>query len=172
MKTDSEIIEPAEKPTIPERIAEVVVVPLLLGIIAIGFAAVCLRFLFGGRYALFWSEEVIRYSFIWMFWICAPVLVWRGALFSVDLVVNALPQRVRAAVTFVTNLGILLLMGTYVYYGWIMAEINGRQLSSALSIPLKWIYLAIPVGSTFIVVAILVQTIKLLPVIIGKGKRP
>src|SRR5690606_18308936 len=70
MKIDSEIIEPAEKPTIPERIAEVLVVPLLLGIIAIGFAAVCLRFLFGGRYALFWSEELIRYGFIWLFWIC------------------------------------------------------------------------------------------------------
>lgn len=171
MKIDSEIIEPAEKPTIPERIAEVLVVPLLLGIIAIGFAAVCLRFLFGGRYALFWSEELIRYGFIWLFWICAPVLVWRGALFSVDLVVNALPERVRAAVTFITNIGILILTGSYVYYGWIMAEINGRQFSSALSLPLKWIYLAIPVGSALIVVAVLAQSIKLVPTIMGKGRR-
>src|SRR3546814_17352249 len=67
MDHQSEIVEAPERPSLPERLAEWVIVPLMLGIIAVGFAAVCLRFLFGGQYALFWSEEVIRYAFIWMF---------------------------------------------------------------------------------------------------------
>lgn len=172
MHTDTEFVEAAKTPSLPERVAEIIVVPLMLGIIGIGFVGVCLRFMFGGRYALFWSEEVIRYSFIWLFWICAPVLVWRGALFSVDLLVDALPQRLRAVIKILTNLGALLLMGTYVYYGWIMAQINGRQFSSALSLPLFWIYLAIPVGAGLVALMIFIQTAQLTSSLFGREPRP
>ena len=160
MQEHSEIIETAERPTLLERIGEVIIVPLMLGIIAVGFAGVCLRYVFNGHYALFWSEEVIRYAFIWVFWLCAPILVWRKAMFTVDMFIDMLPETLRRGVQFVLDVAVICLMATFVYYGWQMAEVNGPQLSSALSLSLFWIYLAIPVGAALIIVAMIARMIR------------
>ncbi|WP_052954840.1 TRAP transporter small permease [Microvirga vignae] len=160
METQSEIVEVSENPTWLERIGEIIIVPLMLAIIAIGFVAVVLRFAFGGQYALFWSEELIRYAFVWMFWLCAPILVWRGTMFTVDLFINILPDVAQAILRVLISLGIIGLLGTYTYYGWMMAKLNSPQLSSALGISLFWIYLAIPVGSSLIILAVVVQLLQ------------
>ena len=160
MQEQADIVETAESPTLLERIGEAIIVPLMLGIIAVGFAGVCLRYLFGGHYALFWSEEVIRYAFIWVFWLCAPILVWRRAMFTVDMFINMLPERWRRLLQLALDVAVICLMATFVYYGWIMAEVNKPQLSSALSISLFWIYLAIPVGSALIIVAMIAKIVR------------
>ena len=153
MQEQSDIIEPPANPTLLERAGELIIVPLMLGIIAIGFAAVCLRYVFNGHYALFWSEEIIRYAFIWLFWLCAPILVWRRAMFTVDVIVDMLPKPVQRAIALLLDIAVIVLMATFVYYGWQMARVNAPQLSSALSISLFWVYLAIPVGSALIILA-------------------
>lgn len=153
MQEQSEIVEAPENATLPERIGEVIIVPLMLSIIAVGFAAVCLRYVFNGHYALFWSEEIIRYAFIWLFWLCAPILVWRRAMFTVDVFIALLPKGVQRAIAVLLDLAVIGLMATFIYYGWLMARVNAPQLSSALSLSLFWIYLAIPVGSALIILA-------------------
>lgn len=153
MQEQSEIVEAPENATLPERIGEVIIVPLMLSIIAVGFAAVCLRYVFNGHYALFWSEEIIRYAFIWLFWLCAPILVWRRAMFTVDVFIALLPKGMQRAIAVLLDLAVIGLMATFIYYGWLMARVNAPQLSSALSLSLFWIYLAIPVGSALIILA-------------------
>lgn len=153
MDSHSEIIEPPARPTLLERAGEAIIVPIMLGIIAVGFAGVCLRYVFNGHYALFWSEEVIRYAFIWVFWLCAPILVWRRAMFTVDIFVDLLPKNLALVLAAVRHLAVIVLMGGFVYYGWMMAVVNGPQRSSALSLSLFWIYLAIPVGAALIILA-------------------
>lgn len=160
MQEQSEIIETWENPTLLERVGEAIIVPLMLAIIAIGFAAVCLRYVFNGHYALFWSEEIIRYAFIWLFWLCAPILVWRRAMFTVDLFINMLPKGVQRTIAILLDLAVIVLMGTFVYYGWTMARVNAPQLSSALSLSLFWIYLAIPVGAALIIFATVARMVR------------
>lgn len=160
MQEQSEIVEAPEHPTLLERAGEAIIVPLMLGIIAVGFAAVCLRYVFNGHYALFWSEEVIRYAFIWLFWLCAPILVWRRAMFTVDMFINMLPKALQRAIAIILDIAVVVLMGTFVYYGWLMARVNAPQLSSALSLSLFWIYLAIPVGAALIILATVARMIR------------
>jgi TRAP-type C4-dicarboxylate transport system permease small subunit len=158
METGSEIIEVDESKVTPlERWSELIIVPMLLFIIALGFAAVCLRFFFGGQFALFWAEEVIRYTFIWMFWLCAPILVWRGAMFSVDVLTSMFPVVVRKLITIAMYCGITFLAGNYVWRGWEMTAINAAQKSSALQIPLSWIYISVPFGCALIVIICLIK---------------
>lgn len=160
MQEQSEIVEAPENPTLLERLGEVIIVPLMLGIIAVGFAAVCLRYVFNGHYALFWAEEVIRYAFIWLFWLCAPILVWRRAMFAVDVFVIMLPKPMQKIVSALLDLAVIFLMGTFAYYGWLMARVNAPQLSSALSLSLFWIYLAIPVGAALIILATVARFVR------------
>ncbi len=160
MQEQSEIVEAPENPTLLERIGEAIIVPLMLAIIAVGFTAVCLRYVFNGHYALFWSEEVIRYAFIWLFWLAAPILVWRRAMFTVDLFTNMLPKRFQRVIAMLLDVAVIMLMGTFVYYGWLMARVNAPQLSSALSLSLFWIYLAIPVGAALIIFATIARMLR------------
>ncbi|MCD1266330.1 hypothetical protein B5M44_17555 [Shinella sumterensis] len=160
MQEQSEIVETPENPTLLERVGEAIIVPLMLAIIAVGFVAVCLRYVLNGHYALFWSEEIIRYAFIWLFWLCAPILVWRRAMFTVDVFVNMMPRAMQRAVAILLDLAVIVLMGTFVYYGWVMARVNAPQLSSALSLSLFWIYLAIPVGSALIILATIARMVR------------
>ena len=79
---------------------------------------------------------------------------------TVDMFINMLPERWRRLLQLVLDVAVICLMATFVYYGWIMAEVNKPQLSSALSISLFWIYLAIPVGSALIIVAMIAKIIR------------
>lgn len=160
MQEQSDIVEAPANPTLLERVGEAIIVPLMLGIIAIGFAAVCLRYVFNGHYALFWSEEVIRYAFIWLFWLCAPILVWRRAMFTVDVVIEMLPKAAQRIIAIGLDIAVIILMATFVYYGWLMARVNAPQLSSALSLSLFWIYLAIPVGAALIILATIARFVR------------
>src|SRR5829696_1110482 len=143
------------KRSLVERLIEMIVVPAVLGLIAVGFASICLRYLFEGAYALFWSEELIRYGFIWVFWLVSPLLVLSGATFSVDMFTGALPETARTVLKVVMNLAVLGLLGIYVYQGLAMARVNWTQLSTALEVPIGWFYLAIPAGSAAMAAAVI-----------------
>lgn len=130
-----------------ERVILAIVAPVVLGLVGLGFAAIVLRHVAGGAYALVWAEEVIRYGFVWVFWLVAPVVVRRDAAFEVDLVTRRLPPRVRRTVELAGRLGVLVLLGTYVWWGLRMVAINASQLSTSLEVPMSWVYLAIPVGA-------------------------
>jgi TRAP-type C4-dicarboxylate transport system permease small subunit len=155
-----------------EKVLEWIVVPLMLGLIAIGFIAVCLRFFAGGYYALFWSEEVIRYGFIWLFWLCAPILVWQGAMFTVDMFVGALPKGLQQVLRLVVNLLIMLIAGIYTYQGWLMTEVNMEQQSSALEVPLAYVYFSIPFGCALIFLITAYQSLKLVGVLGSSVVKP
>lgn len=160
MEHPDEQADLAKDPTLIERIGEAIIVPLMLAIIAVGFAAVILRYVFNGHYALFWSEELIRYAFIWVFWLCAPILVWRRTMFTVDIFLDMMPGWLSRTISIALDCGVMFLMAVFLYYGWSMAVVNEGQLSSALSLPLFWIYLAIPVGSALVIFATLCRILK------------
>ncbi len=130
-----------------ERAILAVAAPAVLGLVGLGFVAIVLRYVAGGAYAVIWAEEVIRYGFVWVFWLVAPVVVRRDAAFGVDLATQHLPPPVRRAVLRAGWLLVLVLLGVYVYWGLRMVEINASQLSTALEVPMSYVYLAIPVGA-------------------------
>lgn len=144
-----------------ERLVEALVVPGVLGLVALGFVAVCLRYLFRGEYALFWAEEVIRYGFIWIFWLVSPLLIGRGVAFGVDLLTQHLPPRVHRTVTLLGNLAVATLLVVYVWQGLAMVRMNWTQLSTALEIRMTWIYLAMPLGALGMFVELAVQSVRI-----------
>jgi TRAP-type C4-dicarboxylate transport system permease small subunit len=145
-----------------ELVIELLVVPGVLGLVALGFVAVCLRYLFRGEYALFWAEEVIRYGFIWIFWLASPLIVRRGVAFGVDLLTQHLSPAAHRMVALLGNLGVAALLLVYVWQGLVMARLNWTQLSTALEIRMTWVYLAIPVGAIGMFMEVALQSGRLL----------
>ena len=143
-----------------EKMVEALVIPGVLGLIALGFVSICLRYFLRGEYALFWSEEVIRYGFIWIFWLVSPLVVRKGLAFGVDLLTQYLPEGLRRVVILAGNLGIMILLLVYLQQGLSMVSVNRTQLSTALEISMSWAYLAIPVGVTGMLIEVVWQSLQ------------
>jgi TRAP-type C4-dicarboxylate transport system permease small subunit len=125
---------------------EVLVGGLLTGMIVVGFAAVIARFFLGRWVSLYWAEEVVRYAFIWAVFLISPVVIRRGAHLELDLWVQRLSPRAQRAVGLLNTGVILAFLVILIAQGVVMVRVNLDQLSSALEIPMAWIYLAVPVG--------------------------
>ena len=80
------------------RTIEWIIVACLAVMVAVTFASTMVRFIpsIGGIY---WSQEVTRYSSIWMVFLAAGLGVRFGLHLHVDLLVNALPSSCMTAST-------------------------------------------------------------------------
>ncbi|MBI3122372.1 MAG: TRAP transporter small permease [candidate division NC10 bacterium] len=150
-----------------EKVIQALVVPGVLGLVGLGFVSICLRYFLRGEYALFWAEEVIRYGFIWVFWLVSPLIVRKGVAFGVDLLTQYLPTALQRILTLLGNLAIMVLLLVYLRQGLTMVWVNRTQLSTALEISMSWAYLAIPVGITGMLIEVAWQSLEQLRALLG-----
>lgn len=122
---------------------EAIVVLAFLAIIIIVTVQVFTRFLTDD--AVVWSEELSRFSMIWMV-LFAAVLVHRDrSHIRVDAMVNILPIPVRCAVVIFATI-ITVAFFLYIIVGarpLLVASM--AQMSPAVQIPMTYIYIALPV---------------------------
>lgn len=117
---------------------------ILLGVMAsLSFYQVVMRYVFNN--ASSWSEELVRFLFIWCSFIAAAIGIKEHIHIGVDIVVKLLPSKAITLTEIIVNLAIMVFSGYMVYYGWTVVMVTSRQLSPALRIPMSWVYLSIPV---------------------------
>lgn len=117
-----------------------------------------------------WTEELARYLLIWLTFLGAPVVLYRGEHLMVDLFYSKFPTKVRQ---FVHLFADLLILAFCLYL-----LINGaelcmdpkiqRFLSPAMGIPRVWVYAALPVGSALLILFDLADIVQTVLVILGK----
>jgi C4-dicarboxylate transporter DctQ subunit len=110
-----------------------------------------------------WSEEVVRYLFIWLVFLATSVGFRRGSHLGVDFFVGLLPPKVRKAVEVGIHLFLGLLLAVVTWQGVVMTGMVKFQLSPAMRISMSWIYAAIPVGGFFMlleVVSLFLKSLK------------
>ena len=102
------------------------------------------------RYVLFeplgWTEEAMRYSVVWMTFLVAGAVLFRGEQLSIDMLQNILPASLRRAQSILVLLliaGFCLLLSVY---GWPQAIRNLHQFSPSAQIPMIVPYLSVVVG--------------------------
>src|SRR5512147_2178198 len=100
------------------RIEDVSVGVILLGATFILFQGVVLRYAF--NYAFSWTEEVVRYSIVWLVFIGGSIAARRGAHICMDIVVVYLPSRAKLAMAAVATAIACLFTLLITYYGIIL----------------------------------------------------
>ena len=89
---------------------------LLLGIVIINFLQVFYR------YVLFdplgWTEETMRYSVVWITFLLAGAVLFRGEHMIIDIFGNILPLWLRRLQGIIVLLCISAFCGVLVFYGW------------------------------------------------------
>lgn len=118
------------------------------------------RFVFGAPST--WSEVITRSAMIWSVFLGVAVAFRHGAMISVDVIQNALPPRLGLGIFLLANVGSLVFFAVLLWQGWLMTLRVVPQRLAALEISIAWVYAALPVGSAFILVAVLAAMLRAL----------
>lgn len=131
-------------------------------------AQVFVRFFTDG--SLTWSEELSRYTMVYMIFFGMILLCRDKGHVCIPNLVEALPTLPRKIVSLISNLIQLAFFVTMVHGSVKMFPIAAMRMSAVLKIPMHWVYMCIPVTGVLMAVYILRDTICLLHPSIGGDK--
>jgi len=126
-----------------DRVLETVCVALML--VAVGVACLQVVLRYGFRSGLPWPEELATWVFAWAVFLGMAVATGRDAHISIDVVTRALSDRPRAALLMFNRAVMAAASIMLVVHG--MDYVNRAIAASpALQWPMKYFFLAVPVG--------------------------
>ncbi len=101
-----------------------------------------------------WSEELTRYSAVWITFIGAALGIKRGAHVGVEALKVILPKGPRNLLELFGVITMLFLSAVVLYYSIeiIQLQMSTGQKSPAMRIPMWWAYLGIPIGMVLCII--------------------
>ena len=131
-----------------EKTIKVIVAALIAGMVVLIAVQVAFRYLLNEPLA--WTEEVARHLMIWAALLGAAVAYRNKGHLGMDVLVMQFSRRRQRVVEILLQLLSIGFFAILVLHGVPLVERTMRQLSSAIRIPMGYIYAAIPVGSALI----------------------
>lgn len=95
-----------------------------------------------------WTGELARYAFVWSALLGIAAALEAGALHRFDTFVRRISGAARRRVEYATIVFVTLTLAYMTYYGIIIADRVAGQHSSMLRISMTWVYAALPVSSS------------------------
>lgn len=126
---------------------------LLASISVLGLYQVLIRFVFNQPSP--WTEEIIGRLLIWAVALGIVAAFRQGALVSVDVMLRWSRGRWRQAVRLIILLVTAAFLALLAWFGYELAWRIRFQTFASVPISISWAYLALPVGATFSLLAVL-----------------
>ncbi len=105
-----------------------------------------------------WTEEVARYSFIYMVAFGSSVAVRTKEFVSVDLLTSKFSESVNRILNIIINLSILVVCGYLLIYSvWPFANIQYRMVSTALQVPMQYVYFSMVILFSLLVLSYILE---------------
>lgn len=140
-----------------DRTVDAICSSMCLGLTVISFAAVICRYVFNS--SLTWSEELTRYMFIWVVFLGAAIGVRERTHIAVDIFADRLGPRGDAALTWIERLATLAFAGFVAIPGWTFVVVGMGNRSSAMEIPMGFVYAAPVIGSLLMALYVLCPSV-------------
>ena len=122
---------------------------LILAVMTLAvFAQVVMRFF--GLAGIDGLDEVPRYLFVWLVMIGAAAAMQRGEHTRLEYFVERMGPRKGALVGVVVNAAAILFFLSLLRSSWVLVPNAQLQTSAGLSLPLGYVYAAVPVGALLI----------------------
>jgi len=93
-----------------------------------------------------WTEELARYLFIWISMLGAAFGVMKRSHFGFDLLVKKMPPYLQKFEHVFVHACMGILIFALIYYGCRMYRVVAFQITPALQIPMRYVYLSLPVS--------------------------
>ncbi len=123
---------------------------LMAGMVSIVSAQVWYRFILNDP--LSWSEEASRYLFVWISFMGAAAGVRYQVHLGIDLMEKILPAGSYRMVVILVNLIIQVFLLMIIYWGFKILGVIQFQESPSMHISMRYPYMAVPVGSIFMLI--------------------
>lgn len=95
---------------------------------------------------LHWSEEVATGLFVWTVFIGSAYAFRKKAHLGVDILVNALPAKIRSVVKVIMDILVLFVLGMLTYVSTLYVYNTWDKLSNTLRVPAWYVSIAVPLG--------------------------
>lgn len=128
------------------------------------------RYVFGKSFS--WSEEIVRYSFVWFTMLGASYAVREKANICVDGVLKKLPPALANVIEAMGQVICIVFMVylTYVSFRYTMFIFDTKSMATVTKVPMVSIYAAIPVGFFLISVRMIGDLLKQI-IVLGRGEK-
>jgi TRAP-type C4-dicarboxylate transport system permease small subunit len=104
-------------------------------------------------YSSIWGEEIVRYSFIYLAWIGAAAAVRERGHIRIDVIMNYVPERVKAALYILGDLVMfgVALVALYWSFETVLVSAKFGSVTHGLRISQVWFLAAVPIGFAIMV---------------------
>lgn len=142
-----------------DKVIDVTIIVLLALFTSVVFLAVIARYLFNAPLA--WSEELCRYSFVWLTFLGAEVCLRKGSHISIDIITKNFPLRFQQFLETWMRLFIAVILTALLIGGLKVSTVAHAQLSPGLGLPMSYVYFALPAGAALMLLELLMQALGL-----------
>jgi TRAP-type C4-dicarboxylate transport system permease small subunit len=150
-----------------ERLLEAIVIVLVTGLTALVIAGFAFRYV---GHALAWYDELASIGLVWLTYYGSALAALKGAHIGVPGFVNAMPPRLRIAVTIFGEACVFLFFIVLAWTGIeVLVILGGDHMVSLEWVPLQLTQSVIPIGAILFIVAELLRLPKLLRDARGHG---
>lgn len=126
-----------------ENLEEILMVLLLAAFSLVMFAQVIARNIFNHGFT--WAEEMCRYLFVYSGLLSAGYCIRKGLGIRVDAVYNLFPKPIQVFIDLFSKV-LTIVVYAYIAYKSIGLIKSTTTISSAMQLPMKYVYAAIPLG--------------------------
>lgn len=130
-----------------DRGLNILVAVIYVAFTVIAFAQIMVRFLGG---SIPWSEEAVRYLFLWLCFLGFSVTMNRGGHIFVDFFINFLPPSARRALVMASDAVIVGFLVFLMIKGARIAQATWNNLSPAMQLPMGYLYLILPISAALL----------------------
>ncbi len=99
---------------------------------------------------LAWSEDLAMLLFQWVAFLGAAIGVKRLRHFGIELVVKALPGKLRHGIELLVPLIMAVVAVTMITEGWKLLALNRARIYSTMNLSYTWAFLPIPLSGLLI----------------------
>lgn len=141
------------------RVEEFLCSTLLFAMILVTLWGVFERFVL--HIGMGWTDEVARYISIYCVFIGASLGVYKSAHIGVDVIVRILPSSMNKTMSIIAGVLSGIFCGAIAWTGFsfFLRLYATHQVSTALRIPICWVFLAIPIGCFLMMLHYIVRII-------------
>ncbi|HSB81510.1 MAG TPA: TRAP transporter small permease [Candidatus Methylomirabilis sp.] len=145
------------------------IIVLMLVMTVTVFLQIVFRYVFNA--SLDWSEEIARFSFVWVSFFGASALMRVREHINVSVFVDNFPPRLRLLAMFLANICALVCIYFFLVGGIALTYNEWRQLAPTTQIHMGWVYVAIPISAGLMGIWMLIQTVESLLRLAGRGRQ-
>lgn len=141
------------------KFEEYILVILLFNMSLLLLLQIIARYIFQSSFS--WSEELVRYMFIWSTFIGIPYCIKEGNSLKITQFTDKLPLKLQANIFLINKIILLLFFCIISIYSYIVtySTFLSNQKSPALELPLWTIYLSVFVASILAIIRLLEKII-------------